>query len=375
VYVSAAGMVRVGRHYSKGVRDLAAEAVEAALAESNVDSVDYLIVASSASYLQAPQLDLASYVAAEAGVQAEKALAVEAGESSGLAAAEVAVSLIRSGAARRVLVVGVDKLTEYNSGLTYKGLQAIYDTEADAFYNIGHAAEAALAARLYMDRYGVSREDLAYWPAMMHAHAKENPYAMLRFAVDPARVPSAMPVAEPLTLLDSYPLGDGAAAVLFTAEDEAGDHLARVGAVTSARGLPSPALRDDPLRLEALEQVARAIAADPESFDVVELHDSFSIMGVLSLEALGLAPRGQAAKLVAEGAFTVGGRGPVVNPSGGLKARGHPIGATDVYKIAEAALQLAGEFPGVKVEGARRALVASLNGLGSSARALVLEAL
>ncbi len=374
VYVSAAGMVRIGRHFGKGVRDLAAEAVEQALRGCSVDHIDYLVVASSASYLEAPQLDLAGYLAGELGVSIEKSLAVEAGETSGLAAVEVGVSLIRSGAARRVLVVGVDKLTEYASGTTYRFLQALYDTETDAFYNIGHAAEAALLMRMYMSRYGVPRERLAYWPAMMHAHAKENPYAMLRFAIDPSRVPTAMPIAEPITLLDAYPLGDGAAAVLLMAEDEHGDHMARIAGVASARGLASPALRDDPLRIEALEQVARMLAGSPESLDVVEVHDSFTIMGILALEALGLAEKGKAADAVAEGRFTLGGDGPLVNPSGGLKARGHPIGATDVYKLAELALQLAGEFPGVKVEGARRALALSVNGVGSSARGILLEA-
>ena len=373
VYVSAAGMVRVGRHYGKSIRDLAAEAVGEALSKCSVDHVDYLVVSSALSYLQAPQLDLASYIASELGVRVERTLTVEAGESSGLAAIEVGVSLIRSGAAKRVLVVGADKMTEYASNPTYAQIQAVYDTESDAFYNIGHAAEAAMLMRLYMSRYGVSREDLAYWPAMMHAHAKENPYAMLRFAIDPAKVPGAMPLAEPITLLDSYPLGDGAAAVLLMAEDEHGDHMARIAAVASARGLPSMALRDDPLRIESLEAVARMLAGDPGQYDIVEVHDSFSILGILALETLGLAPPGKAAELVREGRFTVGGEGPVVNPGGGLKARGHPFGATDVYKVAEVALQLANEFPGLKVEGARRALVLSLNGLGSSARGVILE--
>ncbi len=373
VYISGVGLVPVGRHYSKSVRDLAAEAAEKALSSAGIDSVDYVIVASSLSYLQEPQLDLASYVASDAGLTTARRMTVETGESSGLAAVEAAVALLRSGLAKKVLVVGVDKLTEHVSSLAYEDLQLIYDSESEAFYNIGHASVAAIQARLYMARYGVGRDQLSLWPAMMHAHGKENPYAMLRFAIDPSRVAKALPLAEPLTLLDAYPLGDGAAAVVLMADDQHGDHMARIAATASVPGLPSIALRDDPLRLEALEAIARQLAPQPDALDVVELHDPFSIYGLLSLEALGLAPPGKAAEAIAEGKFTVGGEGPLVNPSGGLKARGHPVGATDVYKVAEVALQLAGEFPGVRVEGARRGLVVSFNGPGSQARGLLLE--
>ncbi len=375
VYVTGAGMVKVGRHFDLGARDLAFQAVEGALEGSGVEDIDYLIVTSSISYLEAPQLDLSAYIASELGVNIRRSIAVEAGESSGLAGVEVALALLRSHAAERVLVVGVDKLTEYPSGETYRMLEALYDTESDALYNIGHASVAALLMRLYMDRYGVSRETLAYWPAVMHANAKSNKYAMLPFAVTPEKVLKAMPVAEPITLLDSYPLGDGAAAVLLSSEECKGDHLAKIIDVYSGIGMPSIALRGDPLSIEALEGIAAVTDIPGFKPDVVETHDSFSIIGVLTLEALGLAPKGEAAKLMMEGYFSRDGDGPLVNASGGLKARGHPIGATDVYKVAEVALQLAGKFEGVSRSGARRGLVVSLNAHGSSARVAFMEAL
>lgn len=373
VYVTRAGMVRVGRHYEKGPRDLAFEAVREALSHVDADSIDYLVVASSMSYLQSPQLDLASYIASSLGVHVKSALAVEAGENSGLAAVEVGVNLIRAHAAEKVLVVGVDKLTDYQSNPTYEMLEAIYDTESDAVYNIGHAAPLALLMRMYMEKYGVDRETLAYWPALMHAHAKENPYAMLRFAIKPEKVASAMPIAEPITLLDAYPLGDGAAAVLLSSEDVKGDHLAKITSVASAVGTPSIALAEDPLSLDAVAKLASELNIASEKIDVVEVHDSFTITGILILESLGLAPRGKAAELVASGHFSADGEGPLVNASGGLKARGNPIGATGVYMVAELALQLAGKFPGVRREGAEKGLAVGVNGHGSSARMIVLE--
>ena len=372
VYVTGVGAVPIGRHWEKGVRELAVKAARQAASMAGSDDYDYLIVASSLSYLQSPQLDLASYVAAELGLGVSKTLTVEAGESSGLAALEVAYSLIASHSAERVLIVGVDKMTEYSSGPTYGMLQALYDTEAEGFYKIGHAAIAGLLMRIYMERYGVDRQTMAYWPALMHAHAKMNKHAMLRFAIDPAKVPGAMPVADPITLLDSYPLGDGAAAIVLSAEDD-GRALARVRSVASARGLPSVALRDDPLLIDSLASLAAELDVPPGDFDFIEIHDDFTITALLILETLGLAGKGEAARAVAEGKFGVDGDMPLANPSGGLKARGHPIGATDVYKLVEASMILSGRWEGVKRGGEKRGLIVSLNAVGVSARIAVLE--
>ncbi len=373
IYVTGTGAVKIGRHYNLGLRDLAFKAAVEALDESKVDSVDYVVVTSSLSYLQAAQLDLASYIASNLGFHGIRALTIEAGEGSGLAGLEVAVSLIKSEEASRVLLIGVDKLTEHPSGPTYEMLQALYDTESEAYYNIGHAGVAGLLMRLYMERYNVDRYTLAYWPAMMHMHAKENPHAMLPFAVSPEKVVSAMPVADPVTLLDAFPLGDGAAALILESGDEGTENpLAEVECVVSSTGMPSPALRDDPLDLEAVRTIlGRSI--DPLNVDVIELHDSFSIYGILQLEALGLVEKGKAAEKVMQGYFTREGEGPLVNPSGGLKARGHPIGATDIYKLVEISRILGGKWPGVSRGNEKRGLVLSMNAAGSSARLAILS--
>ena len=203
------GMVKVDRHYTRTLRELALEASMKALADADVDDVDYIVLATSLSYLQSPQLDQASYLASYLGLRGAKAIVVESGESSGLAALETATALIKSGIAKRVLVVGYERMSDHDSETTYSHLQLLYDAESDAFYNIGHAGVAGILMRLYMERYEVDRITMAYWPALMHKNAKENPYAMLRFAVTPDKVASAMPIADPITLLDSYPLGDG----------------------------------------------------------------------------------------------------------------------------------------------------------------------
>ncbi|MCE4625396.1 MAG: thiolase family protein [Desulfurococcales archaeon] len=375
VIVTGTGAVRIGRHYEKSVRALAAEAAWKALDEAGVDGVDFVVVASSLSYLQEPQLSLASYITSSLGLGGARAIGVESGETSGLAALDVAYSLLQSEKASRVLVVGVDKLTNHPSGPTYSMLQLLHDAEAEAYYKIGHAGVAALLFRLYLDRYNVERATTAYWPALMHAHAKENPHAMLRFAITPEKVVSGMPLADPITLLDAYPLGDGAAAVVLEREDEHPKNpLARVVAVESAIGMPGPQLRDDPLDLESVRTVIQRIGGT-DGVDVMEIHDSFTIYALLELEAMGLAEKGKSAELVAEGYFSKDGEGPLANPSGGLKARGHPIGATDVYKIVELANILAGTWSGVRRGGEKRALALSINAAGSEARAALLEAL
>jgi acetyl-CoA C-acetyltransferase/acetyl-CoA acyltransferase len=375
VYITGVGLVNVDRHYDKSVRKLAFEASVAALDSSMAESIDFIVVASSLSYLQEPQLDLASYIASSMGLRGVRSIAVESGEASGLAAVMTAKSLVDSGSASRVLVVGVDKLSDHPSWRVYRNLSMLYDSESDAFYSIGLGGVAGLLMRLYMDVYKVDRQTLAYWPALMHSNAKANPYAMLRFAITPEKVLEAPPVAEPLTLLDTFPLGDGAAAIVVEGR-AGGGAIAEIVAIESSTGFQSIALSDDPLKIESLETAYRRLVerVDVKDVDVVELHDSFTITGILELETLRLAERGKAAEAVAQGNFSIGGEGPVVNPSGGLKARGHPIGATGLYQVAEIALQLSGEFPGLKVEGARGGLAVAVNAMGSSSYVAYLKA-
>ncbi len=372
VMVTGTGAVKIARHYDKSARRLAAEAAWQALEEAGAETVDYVVVASSLLYLQNPQLDLGSYIAQNIGLGGVRSITVESGETSGLAALEVAVSLLESHRAERVLLIGVDKLTEHISGPTYEMLSRLYDTEAEAYYKIGHAGVAALLMRLYLEKYGADRLLTAYWPALMHAHAKMNPHAMLPFAIAPEKVPSAMPLADPITLLDAFPLGDGAAAVVLESEDTASSKaLAVVECVESVVGLPSPQLRDDPLDLESVRTVIQRLGGT-DGIDVMEIHDSFTIYALLEIESMGLAERGKSPELVASGYFALDGEGPLLNPSGGLKARGHPIGATDVYKIVELSRILSGTWPGVRRGNEKKALALSINGAGNTARAALL---
>jgi acetyl-CoA C-acetyltransferase/acetyl-CoA acyltransferase len=376
VFVEGVGMTKIERHYEKGLSHLAAEAAFKALDEAGgPGGVDYIVVANALATLQDEQLDLGGYLATSLGLRGVRALTIEAGEASGLAAAQVAASLIESGMADKVLLVGVEKVTEFPSGKAYRHLQMVYDSESRSYYNVGFAADAAMLTRLYMETYGVDRELLSYWPALMHNNAKENPYAMLNFAIKPDRVSKALAIAEPLTLLDTFPLGDGAAAIVLSSKDSSSKPMAKITAIESATGLGSIELSDDPLIIDSVAEAYKRLSSltGVDRFDFIELHDSFTITALLILESIGVAPKGKAAEMVAQGSFSPTGPGPVANPSGGLKARGHPIGATGVYQLAEASLQVAGKFPGVQVRGAKRGLVISMNGLGSNSFVALVE--
>ncbi|MCE4616626.1 MAG: thiolase family protein [Aeropyrum sp.] len=371
VSVKSASMVRVGRHYKVGVDDMVVEVADEALSDAGWRKPDAIVVSSVVYPRLSGQSDLASYVASSLGFQGVSAVAVEAGEASGLAAAMTAARLAAEG--RRVLLVGVDKLSDAPSSVIYKVLKGVYHMGSDGWYMISHSAIPGLLADLYMSSYGVDRNTLSYWPALMHSHAKLNPYAMLRFAVNPEAVASAMPVAKPLTMLDSFPLGDGAAAITLAPAGDGGG-IATLAAVESAVGPMTVAHADDPLDMPAVRAAWGKVksATGVNSVDVMEIHDSYTIMAMLILEALGLSERGKAAEQVALGKFSQGGEGPLANPSGGLKARGHPVGATGVYMLAELALQLAGSFPGVRVDGARSGLAVGINAHGSTAYSALL---
>ncbi|MCE4623859.1 MAG: thiolase family protein [Caldisphaeraceae archaeon] len=376
VYIEGVGLTKVGRHYGLSIKDLAAQVAFNAIEQvGEPEGIDYLIFSSALAPLQDNQLDIAGYVSSYIGLRGIRALNVEAGEASGLAAISIAKSLLESHQADKVLVIGAEKLTEYVSSKAYKQLQMLYDSDLRSFYNIGFAADAALLMRLYMNTYDVDRETLSYWPALMHSNAKENPYAMLRFAIKPDRVSKSQILADPITLLDAYPIGDGAAAVIVSSKDVVKAPLAKVTAIESSTGLGEIELLDDPLIFDSLLNAYRKLSsiADVSQIDFMEIHDSFTIVAPIILESIGLAERGKAPELIAEGHFSSNGDKPLINPSGGLKARGHPIGATGVYQVAESALQISGEFPGIKVDNARRGLVISLNGLGSNSYVALLE--
>ncbi|RLG86932.1 MAG: acetyl-CoA acetyltransferase [Thermoprotei archaeon] len=379
VFVVGVGMTRIGRHFDKDLKSLFAEAALRAIDDARGASPQALVVGNMLSSSLYQQDNLGALLADYIGLRGVGALKVEAACGSGGFAVAMGYTLVAAGLYDVVLVGGVEKMSDYPTPTVSAALAQAADAEYEVVYGASFPALNALAMRLYMESYGASREEMAAWPVRMHEYAYQNPYAQLRFRITLDDVLKAPVVADPITLLDSAPIGDGAAALVLASEDvarklsDAPVEIAGVGLGSDSVDVSTRFDILDPLSVrKAAEQAYRRAGVEPKDIEIAEVHDAFTITGLLSLEGLGLAPRGEAAKLVAEGAFAKGDR-PEVNLSGGLKARGHPVGATGVYQVAEIALQMRGEFPGVKASSPEVGLAQTTGGVLASTSVIILR--
>ncbi len=371
-YLVAAAMIKVGRHFSLSFKDLALEVVKSVVESTGYEAPDYLVVSSTLASLQSQQLDVSTIIAQSLGLSGKcfiPSTRVETGESSGAAAVEVAVALVKSGMARRVLVVGVEKMTEYPSAKVNADYSKILDFELEVMRNITPPNYAAMIMKDYMRRYGVSREDLTAWPVRMHENASRNPNAQLPFKISRDAVLKAQVISDPVTLLDSFPLGDGAAALLITDEGfiPPKSEAVEILATHSSTHIPLY-LRDRLASLPATAHLGKvADSLLPSGWrrsSAVQVHDSYSIYGVMALEALGFAKPGCGCSAVEELEY--------LNPGGGLKARGHPIGATSVYGVAELYKLLTEGFAGLTFSG-NYGLIHSMSGPDYNSRLIILK--
>jgi acetyl-CoA C-acetyltransferase len=233
----------------------------------------------------------------------------------------------------------------------------------------------ALVMQRYMHIYGYDRHDFAPFALNAHANGAKNPNALFRAPISQKTFDNGRIVADPISLFDASPIGDGAAALLLVPAAKAPDAVRVIG---SASAIDTLAIhdREDPLWLKAAEQSAnkayQQAGIGPDDVDLFELHDAFSIMAALSLEACGFAERGQGVRMGQEGEILPTGRLPIAT-MGGLKARGHPVGATGLYQLAEATLQLRGQAGEAQIEGAKIAMTQNIGGSGATIVTHILE--
>ncbi len=377
VFVVGSGMSNVGRLYERPLRDLASEALFKAVDDAGNVVPEYLVVGNMLSS-QVEQENLASLIADYCGLRGISGFKIEAACGSGGAALIVGYSLISAGLADVVAVVGIEKLSERTTPEVTRGLAYAADADFEIPYGISFSGLNALVMRYYMNKYDVKREEMSAWPVLMHENGYYNPYAHLRMKITHEDVIKSPVIADPIRLLDSCPMSDGAAAVILASEDVAKKYndtpilIAGVGNALDSTDISSRFELDSFLasRLSA-ERAFRAAKLTPKDIDVAELHDAYSINGVITLEDVGFAPKGMGAKLISEGRFRPGDK-PTINPSGGLKSRGHPVGATGVYQVCEVVMQLRGEFPGVKV-GGEVGLTQNIGGVGSNITTIILR--
>jgi len=380
VCIAGIGQVAVGEHWDRSLRDLAVDAILAALADAQVERPQMLLVGNMLSGQLSAQENLGALVADHAGLRGIEAFKVEAACASGAAALRLAYLAVAGGLCDVALACGVEKMTEGRPDGVTAALAAAADATYEAEHGLTFVALNALLMQRYMHAYGYRREDFEFFALNAHANAVHNPCAMYRSEITSAQFAAARLVSAPISLLDSAGIGDGAAAVVVMPADLARSGGARrpVRIRASASATDAVALHDrrDPLVLEAVQLSAtRAYAqaqVGPRDLDLLELHDAFTIMSALSLEACGLAPRGQGVGLAKDRAIALNGAHPI-STMGGLKARGHPVGATGLYQVVEACLQLRGEAGRNQIDGCRLAMTQNIGGSGANVVTHILE--
>jgi acetyl-CoA C-acetyltransferase len=379
IFIIGAGQTPVGEHWDLGLRDLGASAIRAALDDAGVEMVDALFVGNMLGGAVNGQENLGALLADAAGLLPAEAWKIEAACASGGAAVRAAALSVASGAHDVAVAVGIEKMTDAVSDQITAGLATAADGDYEASHGLSFVALSALMMRRYMHETRASREDFAPFAVSAHRNAAANENAMFREPITVEEFSRSPQVASPIGVLDAAPVCDGAAAVVICSREALrSQHRAvRIAAAAAATDTIGLAGRADLLTLGAAQRSAeKAFAASgfgPKDCDLFEAHDAFTIITALSLEACGFAPRGEALQQAAHGCFARGGCIPL-STFGGLKARGHPVGASGAYQIVEAALQLRREAGPNQVPGARVALTQSIGGHGSIAVTHVLEA-
>lgn len=368
VAILGIGQVPVREHWDKSLRQLAVQAAQSALADAQTNKVDGIFVSNMTSGELNQQQHLGALVADFLGQWGVEAVRLEAACGSAGSAMRQGIIGVASGEMDAALVIGVEKMTE----TSFKETTAALATAADADYEIIHGITFvglnALIMRRYMHEYGYQRQDFAPFALNAHANGAKNPNAMFRQPITLETYNKGRIVADPISLFDASPIGDGAVALLLVPAEKAPKAVRVIGSASATDTLAIHD-REDPLWLKAAAQSAAKAYAQagigPEDVDLFELHDAFTIMAALSLEACGFAEPGQGVRLAADGEILPNGRIPIAT-MGGLKARGHPVGATGLYQIAEAALQLRGEAGEAQIDGAAIAMTQNIGGSGAT---------
>jgi acetyl-CoA C-acetyltransferase len=368
VAILGIGQIPVREHWEWSIRDMAVAAGRAAMVDAGVENIDALYVGNMTSGSLNQQRQLGALVADFLGQWGIEAVRMEAACGSAGSALRQGIMAVAGGTREAVLAIGVEKMTETPGKSTTTALVGAADAEYEAVHGVTFVGINALIMRRYMHEYGYTHSDFAPFALNAHANGARNPNALFRRAISERTFTHGRVVADPITLFDASPIGDGAAAVLLVPAEKA-PHAVRIAGSAVATDTVSVHDREDPLWLEAAELSAnrayQQAGVGPEDIDLFEAHDAFSVMAALSLEACGFAARGEGVRLAQEGDILPTGRIPI-STMGGLKARGHPVGATGLYQVVEAVMQLRGTAGEAQIDGAKTALTQNIGGSGAT---------
>jgi acetyl-CoA C-acetyltransferase len=389
VAIIGAGMIPFGRRDEDTLLDMLAYASLKALDDAGLGdkTVDAVYVANMGAGILQHQTAVASALVDRLSLLPAAADAVENGPASGASAIKNGLLAVASGYYDYVLVVGGEKMREVTGWRATDFVATMTHPQAEYPYGVTLPGMAGMFTRLYMERYGVTRENLIDVALKNQRMGALNPYSHVEMIItregiyeSPHSVVNNPPVADPLHLYDACPVSDGAAAVVLCPLELAHKHgktpihIAGFGQATDTHTLQE---RDDPTDLKAVtlaaQQAFERAGVKPSEIDVAELHDAFTILEIAESEHVGFFKKGEGAKAVAAGKTQFGGQIPI-NVSGGLKARGHPVGATGVAQVCEIVWQLRHELPKDRqVKNAKTGLTINFGGFGNNVLAFVLK--
>lgn len=388
VYIAGAGMVPFERHDENTLDDLLAGAGLAAMDDADLGKheVGAVYLGNMASGLFNHQVSVASALVDRLSLLPAAAERVENGPASGGSAVKNGVLAVASGYYDVVLVVGGEKMRDVIGPKATDIVAAMTHPRAEYIYGLTLPAMAGMFTRLYMEKYGVTREHLAKVAIKNQENGIKNPYAHIQMKITlegildhPQSHINSPIVADPLHLYDCCPVSDGAAAVVLVTEDIAKTSkkpMIQVAGFGQATDTHTLAEREDPTELKAVQLAAQQAFSragiKPKDIDVAELHDAFTILEIAESEQAGFFKMGEGAKAVERGDTQIGGKLPI-NPSGGLKARGHPVGATGVAQIVDLVWQLRGESGEIQVKDAENGFSLNFGGFGNNVLAFVLR--
>lgn len=364
VGILGAATTKFGELWNRSPRDLVREAVSGVLNDSGLrrEDIGAIYVGNMLSGTLGGQDHLGAFFAEELGMPIS-ATRVEGACASGGLAVHAGVSAILSGLYKNVLVIGIEKMTDHKPEEVAKALMGA-GSEEERECGATFPSLYALIARIHMEKYGTTEEDLAYVAVKNHYHASLNSHAQFTKTVTLADVLNSPVISSPLKLLDCSPITDGAAAVILSQKSEV--NIIASSVASDSLGLAG---RSDLTTLSSAVNASQTACLQagtkPEDIDVAEVHDCFTIAEIIAMEDLGFYPKGKAAHAIRKGETRLGGR-IVVNTSGGLKACGHPIGATGVKQIVEIYNQLKGRCGKKQVAGAKIGLTHNVGGSGAT---------
>ncbi len=379
VAIIGIGMTKWGELWEQSLRDIYVETALLALEDAGIDSIDSMYIGSMSSGLFVGQEHIASLLADYLGQLPVPATRVETACASGGLALRLGFMEVASGMSDVVLVSGVEKMTDVGGDEATYALGTAADQEYEGYQGITFPGLYALIARAHMQKYGTTREQLAKVAVKNHYNGSKNPLAQYPFEITVEAVLNSVKVADPLNILDCSPITDGAAAAIICSADMArkmGKPLIKVSGTGHATDTIQISQRKDMTWLEATYQAAKQAYAmadiKPKDIDLFEVHDCFTIAEICVTEALGIVDKGKGGEAVEAGLTALDGKCPV-NTSGGLKSKGHPVGATGIAQVVEVTKQLRGEAGERQVKDARVGMTQNMGGSGGSSVVHILE--